>query len=203
VSIAVTAVEAGRIRDAARLIRVGGVLAIICFFVSFAIEPAIFGFALWPIAFAYFVFSFLPILRSGGVPLALIVTAIGLAGAGAEAAGIALAPAGAHLRINPVFGVGTIAMGTWFVGASVLTRAVDVFPPTITTKLWQGGLGFGLIGASWFLDTGIDLFVLFAGALLSGRVDAMFKLVRRFGLPPEPGAAVAVEATAGEAIGAG
>lgn len=184
-SATVSAAEAGRIRDAARLSAFGGFVAIVCFFVSFVLEPAILGFAVWPVAFGVLAVAVIPLLRPIGMAPAVLVTIVGIAGAVLEVVGVLAPVGGGPLRISSIFGAGTLCIGAWLVGVGAISRVTGSLAPPIPDKTLRGGIGFGIIGLSWFIDdVTISLFVLLAGAILSGGVGAFFKEIRRFGLPP-------------------
>jgi hypothetical protein len=193
-SATVSAAEAGRIRDAARFSAFGGFVAIVCFFVSFVLEPAILGFAVWPVAFGVLAVAVIPLLRPIGMAPAVLVTIVGIAGAVLEVVGVLAPVGGGPLRISSIFGAGTVCIGAWLVGVGAISRVTGSLASPIPDKTLRGGIGFGIIGLSWFIDVTISLFVLLAGAILSGGVGPFFKEIRRIGLPPEtPPAAAATE----------
>ncbi|HJP88438.1 MAG TPA: hypothetical protein VJ850_05325 [Candidatus Limnocylindrales bacterium] len=193
--------QAGRIRDAVRLVRYGGFVAFLALLLSFVAEPAIYGFALGPIAFAFLAAATYPLLRPAGSGYAMAVAGLGLGAAIVEAIGV-IAPTstGSHLRVSSIFGAGTIGIGAWFVGFAALSRDAVTIPLEITAKLMRGGLGFALIGAGWFIeDPTMSLAAIGGGLLLANGVNPLFKYLRRYGLPDEPVAAPkAVEAAPSE-----
>ena len=192
----VSALEAGRIRDAARLSWAGGFAGIAAFVLSFFIEGAGIGFILWPIAFGILVVALFPILRPSGLSPALIVTLVGLTAAVLEVVGIIVPRVNGQLRISPIFGAGTICLGAWFVGAAAASKVAQTLPTAITRRLMRGGMGFVLVGASWFVeDPFASLGALGVGAVVSGGVGPLFKHLRRYGLPPEPAPAPEAESS--------
>ena len=193
--------QAGRIRDAVRLVRYGGFVAFLALILSFVTEPAIYGFALGPIAFAFLAFATYPLLRPAGAGFALAVAALGLGAAIVETIGVIVPTStGSHLRVSSIFGAGTIGIGAWFIGFGALTRDAVTLPLEITAKVMRGGLGFALIGAGWFIeDATLSLAAIGGGLLLANGLNPLFKYLRTYGLPAEPVAAVeAAEAAPSE-----
>ena len=191
----VSAVEAGRIRDAARVSWAAGVVAIVAFILSFFVDQAIFGFGLWPIAFVLLALACAPLFARVGTAAAVLVTLVAVLGATLEMAGLLFPPPGTQFRIGIVFGAGTIAVGAWFVGAGAILREVGGFTPDVPTRTIRGGLGLAIIGASWFIeDLVLSLGVILIGAWLSGGITPFLSQARRFGLPsPTPATSAAAE----------
>ena len=190
----VSAVQAGRIRDAARVTWAAGIVAIVTFFVSFIVDQAIFGFGLWPIGFLLLALACAPLFRGAGTAAVVLVTLVAVVGAVLEIAGLLFPPPGTQFRIGIVFGAGTVAVGAWFVGAGAILREVGGFTPDVPMRTIRGGLGLAIVGASWFIeDLALSLGIILVGAWLSGGITPFLSQARRFGLPAP--AAVAPVAT--------
>jgi len=180
----VSAVEAGRIRDAARVTWAAGIVAIVAFFVSFIVDQAIFGFGLWPVGFLLLALACAPLFRGAGTTAVVLVTLVAVLGAVLEVAGLLFPPQGTQFRIGVVFGAGTVAVGAWFVGAGAILREVGGFTRDVPSRTARGGLGLAIVGASWFIDDlALGLAVLVVGALLSNGIAPFLVQARRFGLP--------------------
>jgi hypothetical protein len=190
---AISAAEAGRIRDAARVVRAAGVIAVISFVVWLFWDPAYIGVAAWPLGLFVLALACFPLLRPIGLTVAMLLTLLAVGGLVAAVVGILVPPPDRSFGLGNVYGAGFIAYGAWFVGAGAVIRELRTLDPKVATQMTRGGIGLAVLGASWFIDdVGIGLAMLLVGIVFIGGIDRFIREIRTFGLAPEQATPAAV-----------
>ena len=178
--------EAGRIRDAARVVRASAVIAVLSFIVSFFWGPAYFGIAAWPVGLCLLAIASAPLLRPIGSTVVIMLTLIAVGGLLAAIFGVLTPPPDTTFRIGKVYGAAFIAFGAWFLGAGAILRELRTFEPALGMHAARGGIGLAVLGTSWFIDdVAIGLVMLVIGVLLVGGIDRFVKMARTLGLQPD------------------